>query len=77
MLDILHRELVDRQVLLERVELVKIIIDSMQHDARWEDAGDINRRRTAKRIAFCSWRFHDQQGWQDALRNRRIPRGAS
>lgn len=73
-LEFLHRELVDRHVLLERLSLVTVIVDALQHDDAWQDAGDIVRRRTAYRIAFVSWRLHERQGWHDALRNRREDR---
>jgi hypothetical protein len=52
-----HRELVDREVLLARTEMVTVIVDAMKHDPAWKNDGDLIPRKAARRIAFAMWRL--------------------
>ncbi len=70
-----HRELVDRQTRLERIELVKALIDGLKIDPAFVNDGDVKRRKAAKRMAFTMHRLNVLNGWHDTLRNRRHGRG--
>lgn len=70
-----HRELIDAETLVRRTYLVSVIVDAMRFDPAWKDAGDIIRRRTARRIAFARWVYrtdridratpgHERRGWE-------------
>lgn len=68
--EVLHRELVDLDTLLERVRLVNTIAEALHYDPKWRDAGDIERRRVAKRISYTRYRLHEIYGPFGELRNR-------
>lgn len=51
-----HREILDAETLVERTHAVAVIAEAMQMDRGvWDDAGDLGRRRAARRIAWMRW----------------------
>lgn len=58
--DILHRELVDLDTLLQRKALTNTIVEALFYDPGWKSVCDLAiHTKTASRIAFQRYRLGD------------------
>lgn len=62
--------LADRDVRMERLELVTMSVSALGMDPVWTDLGDTGRRRLARRLQFQRWRMAELYAPFDRLGNR-------